>query len=108
MTRKDGLYRLMSYIQESHQGYPKKCIVNGKKIYLNLVLFETEEDEIKTQKRYKELAEEEDDDDDEMTQRCFVSCASGSTISMGWNKNIDDDKEHHEKIVKKFEELLNK
>lgn len=102
MTRKDCRYRLMSYISK-HQTHPKNSVVNGVEIYLEHVLFATEEDEMLTQKYYEQEKREN------TRQRGFVGYHSASQICEGWGVNIEEfDTKRHEKIVKKFYELLNK
>lgn len=105
MTEKDVYYRLMSYVQQYKNG-SGQSVINGKEIDLQLVGFETEEDVRETNKEYKRR-ESRLKNGEEVEDRC-CNRSSGITISMAWNKNIEDmDKDHHEKMVKSFEELLN-
>jgi hypothetical protein len=107
MTRKDGEYRLMSYIEKS-QKYPYRSPINSKDVHLEINSFMTEEDKIKTMKVFVAIQQEREAQDSRwVSGPCFMGCVSAETIN-AYDTSFENDTEHHEAIVQEFNQLLNK
>jgi hypothetical protein len=112
MTSKDGCHRLMSYIpligNENEDNGIFFMMVNGKNTSLIATKFSTEEDIIETRKaREKDKKYRDDHVGPFFINACYAYRCSGEMI-VETGKPLEQDKEHHGKIVKDFQQLLDK